>query len=135
MSLNPPFTILMADDDREDIEIMEEAIKDQNGDVHFHKVFNGKAVLEYLHSKSQDQLPCLIVLDYNMPELNGSQVLFELNKNNRYHKIKKVIFSTANAPMHMKECRDNGADEYLVKPTNMSDLQQIAQKLLTYCVS
>lgn len=130
---SPPFTILMADDDLEDLELMEEAMRESNGDLHFYKVQNGREVLDYLASKPDDQLPCLIILDYNMPELNGSQVLFELGKDPRYDGISKVIFSTSNAPTHINECRDNGAADYFVKPTTMEDLNRIVRKLISYC--
>jgi CheY-like chemotaxis protein len=130
-----PFTILMADDDREDLELMEEAMREYNSDVHFYKVYNGRAVLEYLESKPDDDLPCLVVLDYNMPELTGSEVLLELKKHRRYRHITKIIFSTSNAPTHIKQCKDNGAIEYFVKPTNMNDLKQIVQKLMSYCAA
>lgn len=129
------FTILMADDDTEDLELMEEALREYNSDVHFHKVNNGRAVLEYLESIPDDNLPCLVILDYNMPELTGSEVLLELNKDRRYRHITKIIFSTSNAPMHIKECKDNGAVEYFVKPTNMNDLKQIVRKLMAYCAA
>jgi len=132
--LSQPFIILMADDDIEDLELMEEAIRDYVGDLHFHKVHNGRAVLEYLESKTDDHLPCLIVLDYNMPELNGSQVLSELSKKPRYNHIPKIIFSTSNAPTHVQECKENGAIDYFVKPTNMRDLKMVVQKLMSYCM-
>ena len=128
-------TILMADDDMEDLELLEEALKESNGNFRFYKVQNGREVLDYLESKPDDQLPCLIILDYNMPELNGSQVLFELNKDSRYDGISKVIFSTSNAPTYINECRANGANDYFVKPTSMGDLNRIVQKLISYCMA
>jgi len=128
-----PFTILMADDDLEDLELMEEAIRDFNPDFQFHKVTNGIAALKYLGAQADHNLPCLIILDYNMPELNGSQLLVELCKEPRYEHIPKVIFSTSDAPAHVQECKDNGATEYFVKPTNMRDLNLVVQKLMVYC--
>jgi CheY-like chemotaxis protein len=128
-----PFTVLMADDDIEDIELMEDAIRGVRSDVQLQKVMNGRAVLRYLEGKPDDQLPCLIILDYNMPELNGSEVLLELSREPRYQSIAKVVFSTSNAPAYIKECRNNGAIEYFVKPTSMEDLEKIVQKLMDYC--
>jgi CheY-like chemotaxis protein len=129
-----PFTILMADDDLEDLELMEEAIRKVRSDLHFHTVTNGNAVLGYLEKQTDERLPCLIILDYNMPQLNGAEVLSELCKHPRYISIVKIIFSTSNAPFHIKECKDYGAAEYFVKPTNMQDLDSIVRKLMTYCI-
>ncbi|MBO9682583.1 MAG: response regulator [Flavisolibacter sp.] len=128
-----PFTVLMADDDIEDIELVEDAIRASRIDIHLQKVLNGRAALHYLEQTPDDQLPCLIILDYNMPELNGSEVLSELSKEARYHSIAKVILSTSNSPAHIKECKDKGAIEYFVKPTTMEDLNKIVQKLMVYC--
>jgi CheY-like chemotaxis protein len=131
--MRQPFIVLMADDDIEDIEMVEDAIKSLRSDVQFHKVMNGKAVLKFLDERTHSQLPCLIILDYNMPELNGSQVLAALCQHLRYQSISKVIFSTSNAPQHIKECRDNGALDYFVKPTNTKELEKVVEKLMTYC--
>jgi len=125
--------ILMADDDVDDIELIEEAILNIEPDATLHKFFNGHSALEYLVSAPDDALPCLIVLDYNMPELKGSEVLSLMKSKKRYDTIPKVVLSTSNAYMHQYECINNGASEYIVKPDNMKELQGLAKKLLTYC--
>ncbi|MEP6682533.1 MAG: response regulator [Parafilimonas sp.] len=128
-------TILMADDDYEDLELIEEAITAIKPDASLHKVINGKAVIDFLSHQPDNELPCLIVLDYNMPELTGLEVLCLMRKNLRYEKIPKVMLSTSNTPFHVRECIKNGAMEYFVKPTNMTDLIAVAQKMLMYCKS
>lgn len=125
----------MADDDLEDLELMEEAIRGFRADVQFYKVTDGRAALKYLEEQADDQLPCLIILDYNMPELTGSEVLTELSKEPRYHHLSKIIFSTSNSPAHIRECKDKGATEYFVKPTSMKDLNALIQKLMAYCLA
>jgi CheY-like chemotaxis protein len=125
--------ILMADDDIEDIELIEEAILNIEPDATLHKFFNGHSALEFLHAAPDDALPCLIILDYNMPELKGSEVLSFMKSKKRYDTIPKVVLSTSNASRHQYECMNNGASEYIVKPDNMKELNGLAQKLLTYC--
>jgi CheY-like chemotaxis protein len=128
-----PFTILMADDDFEDLELIESAITSIKPDADLHKVTNGKAVIEYLSNQPDNKLPCLIILDYNMPELTGSQVLSVICKDKRYDTIPKVVLSTSSTPLHIHECMINGATEYFVKPNNMRDLDKLAKKMLDYC--
>ena len=125
--------ILMADDDVEDIELIEEAILNIEPEATLHKFCNGHAAIEYLHSAPDDDLPCLIILDYNMPELKGSEVLSLMKSKKRYATIPKIVLSTSNAHMHQHECINNGAAEYIVKPDNMKALQGLAKKLLNYC--
>jgi CheY-like chemotaxis protein len=130
---NSLIDILLADDDEEDLELIESAITDIEPAADLHKVTNGKAVLDYLDNQPDNKLPCLIVLDYNMPELNGSEVLALIYKEERYENIPRVVLSTSGAPMHIQDCISKGASEYFIKPNNMSDFGKLAKKLLDHC--
>jgi len=126
-------TILAADDDVEDLELIEDAIHHSEPRAKLDKVTNGNEVIKYLESRTDNELPCLIILDYNMPELNGSQLLSIISKQERYHNIPKVMLSTSSAPFHVEECMKNGATEYFVKPDNMKELYSIVRKMLDFC--
>jgi len=63
--------ILLADDDPEDIELLSEAILEADQNTRLHTVNNGNMVITYLNGLSDDELPSLIVLDYNMSGMNG----------------------------------------------------------------
>ena len=125
--------ILAADDDLEDLELIEDAFSGLNADISFYKVTNGRAVIDYLNNLPDLDLPRLIILDYNMPELKGSEVLAKIGKEKRYAHIPKLILSTSSAPLHIHECMSNGATEYYVKPTSMRELKVIAEKMLAFC--
>jgi CheY-like chemotaxis protein len=128
-----PLSILMADDDIEDLELFESAITGVQPGITLHKCNTGKEAVEYLANRHDDELPCLIVLDYNMPELTGSEVLSIICKNERYQHIPKIILSTSNAPIHVHECMSNGATAYLVKPNSLSEINKLARKMLGFC--
>ncbi len=128
-----PLTILIADDDPEDLELMEMAFAVVDPAAVLIKRQTGKAALDYLVSHEDDQLPCLIILDYNMPELKGSELLAIINKEHRYDDIPKIILSTSNAPIHVHECMANGATEYFVKPASLAEINKLAKKMLDYC--
>jgi CheY-like chemotaxis protein len=125
--------ILMADDDPDDIELVEEAILQLAPEAKLHKFFNGHSVLQYLLSSNDDELPCLIILDYNMPQLNGLEVLSFMKSKERYVTIPKVVLSTSDSHIHKHECMNKGAVEYFVKPDNMNALRLLAKKLISYC--
>ena len=126
-------TILAVDDDPDDLELMVETLRQLSPDVSVSKLQNGAEVLPFLDRLSDTHLPGLIILDYNMPEMNGAQVLSRLCQLPRYESIPKVIFSTSDAPAYVKECMNNGATQYFVKPASMRDLNAIMKKILAYC--
>jgi CheY-like chemotaxis protein len=128
-----PIRILIADDDPEDIELIEEAILVLQPEADIKKVSNGKAAIEYLNESNDEELPCLIVLDYNMPEINGAQVLHAIKGAGRYGAIPKVVLSTSNAPFHIETCISYGATEYWVKPDTMKGISEVAKKILRLC--
>ena len=127
---NNTLRILIVDDDLEDLELIEDAILTVEPTVELHKFTKGISAIEYLRSRPDNKLPGLIILDYNMPELNGSQLLSSLKDQVRYSSIPKIVLSTSNAPLHIHECMNNGATEYIVKPNNMKELHHLAVKLL-----
>jgi CheY-like chemotaxis protein len=125
--------ILIADDDLEDLELIEEAFLNVQPAAQLFKFTNGKSAIEYLNTIQDVELPCLMVLDYNMPEINGSEMLSHLKSQARFSAIPKVVLSTSNAPLHIHECMSHGATDYLVKPDNIKELNLLAQRLLSLC--
>ena len=128
-------TILIADDDPEDLELVEIALGKLEPGANLQKVTNGRAAVEYLVSQPHNKLPCLIILDYNMPELTGLEVLAHICNDDKFEKIPKIIFSTSSSPVHIEECMRKGASEYFVKPHTMSGFNDVAKKMLAYCNS
>lgn len=126
--------ILLADDDQEDLELLTEVILEIEKDTRLHTVNNGSMVLDFLQKAKDDELPSLIVLDYNMPNMNGAEVLEHLCKDERYQKIPKIIWSTSNNSSYIKECMEKGATTYFVKPATHKNLQEQAAQMLKMCV-
>src|SRR5688500_9604582 len=131
--MKPVSKVLIADDDIEDLELIEDAFMRQNPSVQLVKLNNGKAVIDYLTGQYDEQLPCVILLDYNMPELTGLQVLSVMKTMERYSHIPKIILSTSSTPVHIHECKINGASEYFVKPNNLKELDSLIINILDYC--
>lgn len=129
----PSLNIVMADDDAEDLELMEYALRMRRPEAAIHKVSNGHQLLVYLKNWQDIDPPCLIILDYNMPELTGAEILDILKKENLYNTVPKVILSTSSTNAYIHECIKNGATEYFVKPNNMKDMELLAQKMIQMC--
>jgi len=129
----PSKYILCGEDDKDDEDLLQEIFStvDQNYALYF--VNNGRKLVTTLDQLPQESLPCLLVLDYNMPELNGAEILTELNKDDRYSSIPKIIWSTSGAEKYKKLCLDLGATDYVIKPSNVNDLRKIVQYMISYC--
>src|ERR671927_27466 len=130
---NANLTIFLADDDEDDQELLKEAFITINSSVNFYLAENGKEALHYLKSLPPASLPCLIVLDYNMPELNGAEVLKVIAGEEKYTDVPKVIWTTSNSEIHKDYCLSIGAYDYLVKPDNIRDIEKMARRMLQYC--
>lgn len=128
----PSKFIILGEDDIDDQEILEEVFSSVDTDLSLQFFSNGKQVLSHLEN-SKDNLPCLIVLDFNMPELNGADILKILSKDQRYEKIPKIIWSTSDAPVFRSMCLELGASDYLVKPSKINALQDMVKHMLSYC--
>jgi CheY-like chemotaxis protein len=127
------YTILLAEDDPDDQELIVHAFTEASSTFSLHIVNDGKEVIEFLSAISDSKLPCLIILDYNMPELNGAQVLQKLIGNKRYEKIPKIVLSTSNNPKYVQDCMHKGAHAYRVKPDNFTQLVVLAKEMLDFC--
>jgi CheY-like chemotaxis protein len=129
-----PKFILIADDDQEDLELLSEVILQVQADIRLHMVNNGSMVMDFLEKASDNDLPSLIVLDYNMPNMNGAEVLELLCNNPRYQKIPKIIWSTSNNSSYIKECMEKGATSYFVKPATHKNLKEQAEQMVRMCL-
>lgn len=131
--LHQPKFILLADDDQEDLDLLSEVILQLDDTTKLHTVNSGNRVIEFLKRTGDDDLPSLIVLDYNMPNMNGAEVLEQLCKDPRYQGIPKIVWSTSNNSSYIRECIEKGATSYLVKPATHKTLQEQAAQMLKMC--
>lgn len=129
MNQSMKIKFLLADDDRDDQEILIEAILEEEPDTKINTVFNGQQVLDYLAERSPDNWPSLIILDYKMPVMNATEVLEKIQD----IKVLKVVWSTSSQPEHMQICRQLGAAEYFIKPNNRPELKAMVQELFRLC--
>ncbi|HEV9036025.1 MAG TPA: response regulator [Puia sp.] len=121
--------LLIADDDPEDRQALSEAFADQHPSVTVKHVAGGHELLRYLQECPIHQLPAVLVLDYQMPDLNGPQVLQYLTSHDRYRPIVIVMWSTSRRTKDIDECNRLGATHYLVKPDTIEELKNFIQKL------
>jgi CheY-like chemotaxis protein len=126
-------TILWADDDADDLQMMREILLKNKNDYHIVEVNNGKEALHYLEAaKETYNLPCLIILDINMPVMDGKETLSVIKGSPEYEKIPVVVFTTSESELDKMFCKKLGT-EMITKPPNFSTLENTVVKLLSYC--
>ena len=130
----PSKFILLGEDDIDDQEILKDVFSSIDKSFILLFVNTGKEVLSALDKLGDDHLPCLIVLDYNMPGLNGAEILREINEHNRYNEIPKVVWSTSGADKFKKTCLELGAVDYVIKPSNIRDLEEVVKYMVSLCL-
>lgn len=91
---------------------------------------NGEEALEILEKK--DNLPDIILLDLNMPKINGIEFLKILKNDERLKYIPTIILTTSNNQRDLLECYKAGIAGYVLKPLKYEQYVEKIKKLLTY---
>ena len=127
-------TILLVDDDPEDRLIMIDAFEQLNSSFGIGSAENGEVAIALLNEYATGkELPCLIVLDLNMPRMNGTETLKHIKSDDRLKDITVVIYSTSVNPLEQEICMQLGAQSYITKPLSYSESISTAKFFLTLC--
>jgi len=110
-----PIKILYADDDKDDRELFQQALKDAHTDAKLTTVEDGDKLMKYL-AQVDGQHPDIIFLDINMPCKNGKECLKEIRSKKELDEVPIVMFSTSSYKEDIDETFANGANLYVSKP-------------------
>ena len=116
-------SIMIVDDDADDIELFCETLFDINPGIHCLTAKNGQEAL--LALKKKDFLPDLIFMDLNMPRMTGKQCLAEIKKSELLHTIAVIIYTTSKIKDDIQETRQPGAFDFITKPYRIADTNKL----------
>ena len=133
-----PVTILMADDDPDDRELTREAFAESRlvNDLRF--VEDGEELLDYLHRRGKYADPAsapwpgVILLDLNMPRLDGREALKAIKADPRFRGIRVVVMTTSKAEADVVKSYDLQAASYITKPVTFEGLVEVVRTLGKY---
>ena len=119
--------ILIAEDDPDDALMLKDAFAEiSQKQVTF--LSNGKLLLQFIKElEIVDQLPKLVLVDLNMPLIDGRTVIKQLKKNKNTDHIPLVVLSTTRNKDDIDEVMQLGADEFFTKPSSFNDLVEITR--------
>ncbi|MGI5447424.1 response regulator [Streptomyces sp. CA-243310] len=129
MTISParPFDVLLVEDDMADALLIEEALSER-GARNLVQVTDGVAALEHLRAPGSVR-PDLIVLDLNMPRMNGRDLLKVLKGDEDLQTIPVVILTTSTAPDDVAGAYGSHANAYVNKPVNLEDFERAVQSI------
>jgi two-component system response regulator len=122
--------ILLVDDNDDDVEAAMRAFKRTNLKNAIVRAATGMEALGML--REQKVRPALILLDLNMPGIDGRRVLAILKADSELKKIPVVILTTSSDERDVEECYQLGANTYVQKPVDLDGLFAAIQRLKDY---
>jgi len=135
VSTTQQLNILLIEDEAADAYLTKKALENTGQALDLHHVSDGIEAFDYLRQNDpgkQVQCPDLILLDLNMPRMDGRQFLLEIKQDPHLRRIPVVILSTSDAQRDIYQCYDQNAAGYMVKPGDMDIFTCLMQGLSHY---
>ncbi len=124
--------LVITDDDEEDRDLMAEALEATGCEAQIEFAADGVELLELLQRKHAEGIPTLVLLDINMPRMNGHEALEKLRAEDAYRVIPVVMLSTSGAQNDITSALRNGANAYVRKPGGFDDLVTAAEHIANF---
>ncbi len=126
--------LIYAEDDLDDREIFEEMMKSINEEIGVVSVDDGSQVLSFLGSLAPaDFLPCFILLDINMPVMDGYSTLKALKNSPVYKDITVIMYSTSGPERETDTSLALGASKFITKPFSVFQLEEMTRDFANFC--
>jgi CheY-like chemotaxis protein len=122
--------ILLCDDDSDDCYFFNEALENLFLPTNLTAVHDGEQLMQLLTNET-NELPHVLFLDLNMPRKNGFECLTEIKHNNELKQLPIIIFSTSFDQEVVNLLYKNGAQYFIRKPSEFSQLQKVILQALT----
>ncbi len=122
--------VLLVEDDTVDAMTVMRSFKELSITNNVEHKLNGVEALDYI--KSAENKPCLILLDINMPKMNGIEFLENLKKDEELRKIPVVMLTTSNDDKDKLESYNLGVAGYMLKPVDYQQFVQVMRSVNMY---
>lgn len=130
--------LMMADDDADDREFVREAFEKSGFHGEFRYVEDGGALVDYLLRAKEGPrdracpMPDLILLDLNMPRVDGYEALKRIKSDEGLRRIPIVVLSTSESESDIQKTYDQGVNSFITKPSGFGELVEMAGRLKKY---
>lgn len=133
-----PAVILLAEDDPADQELTRRSLQEDVIKTDLHIVPNGEAALDYLHQRGAyanvdaAPRPDLVLLDLNMPRIDGRQVLEAMRHDEKLRRIPVVVLTTSRQEEDIIRSYNLGCNSFITKPIEIDNFIQTVRQLGSY---
>ena len=121
------FTILSAEDDLDDQFLIKEAIEEAGIEASVSFVSDGEALIEKLTDQYKGSLPDILLLDLNMPVMDGITVLKVLRERRELDDLPVIILTTSSNQSEIDQCYSLGAKSFITKPSSFKGMVEVVK--------
>jgi CheY-like chemotaxis protein len=126
--MNYPKTIYLVDDDQDDRFFIREAIQESGADAEIIEVENGFDLLA-LTKQILDPAASVIIIDMNMPKMNGLETVAAIRMDTRLAALPIVMLSTSSNPALIQTAYLSGVSSFVTKPSTFDEFAQLAREI------
>ena len=113
--------ILLVEDDELDVISVQRSLKKTSAEYELHTAYNGKEALQMLQSWPASEQPDVILLDLNMPKMNGIEFLKVIRKDEQLKDLRVFVMTTSAEEADRQTTEQLGISGYIIKPLNYND--------------
>jgi two-component system, chemotaxis family, response regulator Rcp1 len=129
---NIPMQVLLVEDSPGDVRLTQEAFRDANQSVHLHVATDGAEAMAFLRHQppyGDAPRPDLVLLDLNLPKMDGRQVLAHIKEDDGLKTMPTVILTTSEAESDIAKSYQLQANCYLCKPVQLDEFETLVKSI------
>ncbi|MCX6096282.1 MAG: response regulator [Candidatus Bipolaricaulota bacterium] len=134
--LNPEkMKVLVVEDNPDDVTIIKRAMRKSEVKCELYFARDGEEALDFLHREGEFEdvpRPDLILLDLNLPKINGLEVLAKVKEDERLRRIPVIVLTISEREEDMVKAYDSGAASYMTKPVDSKDFERLIGTVQDY---
>lgn len=130
-----PAEILLVEDNPSDVYLTEVALEEARIESRLHVVDDGETALAFLRRQAryaQAPRPEIILLDLNLPGMDGRRVLAEIKADRGLRSIPVIVLTTSTAPSDVARCYDLHANCYITKPVDFDQFENVVRTIESF---
>jgi chemotaxis family two-component system response regulator Rcp1 len=127
-----PVEVLLVEDSPGDVRLTRDAFRETNESIRLHVAVDGVEAMDFLKKRGafvDSPRPDFILLDLNIPKMDGREVLAQIKRDNDLKTIPTIILTTSDSEADIKKSYELQANCYLNKPVQLDDFESVVKSI------